>query len=88
MQPDWRPRVRPDLLCETIDDDLVVLVPETDHVHLLNLTAAAVCELCDGNHSVAQIVDALRGAVAHPTDAIAHDVDTLLAELSRKGVVE
>lgn len=88
MRPDWCPKIKPDLLSEAIEDDVVVLVPETDQVHLLNLTAAAIYELCDGTRSVDQIVDALRRSVPNPPDEIDHDVNRTLAELSEKGLLE
>ena len=88
MQPDWRPRVKTDLLAEVVEDDLVVLVPETDQVHLLNATAAAIYELCDGTRSAGQIAAELRHLVGNPPDEIERDVSRALEELVEKGLLE
>ncbi len=88
MPKDWRPKVRPDLLAEVVEDDLVVLVPETDQVHLLNTTAAAIYELCSGTRSASQIAGELRRVVGASAEEIEHDVNRVLEELAEKGLLE
>ncbi len=36
-------------------EGLIVYHPDTDRVHYLNTTAAVVFELCDGDHTIAEI---------------------------------
>lgn len=60
----------------------MVLLPEG--VLVLNETAAAVLELCDGKRTVAQITGLLRGRY----DGVrAEDVTGLLADLAERRVV-
>ena len=40
-------------------DGFVVYHPKTDRVHFLNHTAAAILELCNGQHSVDEIAEIL-----------------------------
>jgi len=55
---------------------------------LLNASAAAIVELCDGTRTVDEIVEALASASGAPRDRIAADVAALLASLGDKGLVE
>jgi hypothetical protein len=53
--------------CDRIDinpvaDGYVVYDPDRDRVHYLNHTAALVLELCNGQHTVADIADTLKEA--------------------------
>ena len=54
----------------------------------LNATAAAVVELCTGEHSVAEIVDALALRFAdEPRARIEQDVRACLEQLARRGLL-
>lgn len=61
----------------------ILLYPEG--LVALNPTAAEILELCDGRHSVDQIVAALAGRYESPD--ITADVQELLAGLAAKGLV-
>jgi pyrroloquinoline quinone biosynthesis protein D len=62
---------------------------------LLNDTAAEIVKLCDGAHSVAQIVDTLVAKLAHESSekqadraTIEHDVIDLLTRLRERKLLE
>ena len=64
-------------------DRYVLLSPET--VAVLNGTSAAILRLCDGQHSVAEIIAELRGRYDHvPED----EVREFLSRMAAKHYVE
>jgi hypothetical protein len=50
------PRVREDLVLRQLDDDWVVYDPEGNLMHVLNLSAVAVYERCNGQTPVESMV--------------------------------
>ncbi len=61
----------------------VILVPE--RVLAPDETAVEILQLCDGERTVAQIVDLLATKYAAERSAIAGDVVTMLGDLADKG---
>jgi pyrroloquinoline quinone biosynthesis protein D len=68
---------------DTVRDRDVLLYPEG--ALSLNETAAAVLELCDGQNTLDQIVRALTARFERAD--VRPDVEELLAELARRGLV-
>jgi coenzyme PQQ biosynthesis protein PqqD len=65
---------------------MMLLYPERGLA--LSDTAAAILKLCDGAHSVEQIVESL--AHEHPSsdfETVRADVESFLAEMKRRGLV-
>jgi hypothetical protein len=70
-----------------VSDGYVFYNPLSGHIYFLNLTAAAVLELCDGIRSAALIADILKesfGLIARPID----EVNACLQGLVSAGLVE
>ena len=63
----------------------VVLAPE--RVFVLDNIALEIVKRCDGDASVAAIVDDLAAAFSAPRDVILKDVQALLQDLADKGIV-
>lgn len=63
----------------------VLQAPE--RVLVLDETGKEIVELCNGERSIAQIVDHLAAAYDAPKDVISHDVQAVLQVLSDKGVL-
>jgi len=64
-------------------DGYVIYQSDPDRVHFLNTTAAVVLELCDGAHSLEEILDIIRDAYdlsAAPLDEFNDSVSNLLTE--------
>ena len=54
----------------------------------LNATAAAVAELCTGEHSVAEIIEQLAARhAATPRERVEHDVLAFLEQLALRGLL-
>ena len=88
INPNWCPRIRPDILTESIEDEMVVFVPETDQTHLLNLTAAAIFELCDGAMTVKDIIKTLKESVNETPEGMKEEIYKTLSEYIEKGLLE
>jgi hypothetical protein len=57
-------------------------VPKTRTIHLLNPVAAVIFSLCDGSHSVDEIVDHVRNTFRGAGDApVGNDVSSFLSYL-------
>jgi len=66
-------------------DAWVVLAPE--RVFVPDSIALEILNRCDGQRSVAAIVQDLAAAFSAPRDVIRNDVRALLQDLSEKGVI-
>jgi len=71
---------------DEIEKKHMLLYPERGLV--LNESAAAIVELCDGTRSEVEIVEALAAKTDTPRERVAADVRELVARLSDKGLVE
>jgi hypothetical protein len=69
-----------------VADGYVVYDERRELVHFLNLTAAAVLELCDGESDVAAIAASLQKMFDLPTLPTA-DVEACLASLVSQGLI-
>ena len=72
-----------DLEINQAPDGYVIYQSGPDRVHFLNTTAAAVLELCDGEHSLQEIVDILQAAYdldVAPLEDFKVSVSNLIAE--------
>jgi pyrroloquinoline quinone biosynthesis protein D len=80
-----RPRLagKARLKWDAVREKHLLLFPEG--VLVLNPTAHAVLTLCDGQRTVAEIIQTLAAQYAH--DALAGDVRELLQKLADKGLV-
>ena len=85
--PTLRPVRTDGLEINEVADGLVVYQAAPERVHYLNNTAAVVFELCDGEHTIAAIAEAVGQlfALAEPPTA---EVEACLVELRAKGVVQ
>jgi pyrroloquinoline quinone biosynthesis protein D len=73
---------------QTIDGETVLLDVDGRELMGVNETAARVWALCDGNHTIAQIADAIASEFgAGPDEALA-DVRGFVAELLSRGALE
>lgn len=80
-----RPQQRPDILQTTLDDKILVYDPEGRTAVTLNEPASVIWQLCNGEHSVAEIVEILQRAYPEAAATMPHEVDAgVLALLSHR----
>jgi hypothetical protein len=89
IQPDaLLPARKEGVVSRALGSRLVLYHPATPEVSVLNATAAAVWELCDGKSRVTDAVDALRARFRVPASHdLERDVAATLATLSGRGLL-
>ena len=88
MDASWKPRHRGTLATEEIEDDLLLYDSGKDHVHLLNVSASVIFELCDGTRTAEEIAQEIVKLVTPGDHDIGKDVGRTLGELREKGLIE
>lgn len=83
-----RPRLRSDLIRRRVGADFAVYDPIADLTVLLNPSAAAILELCDGSRSAEAIAAAIADTYEVDRGALGAQVRTALAELEQHGLLE
>jgi len=84
-----KPRRHPNVLTTQAGNDVVLNDPRTRMVHLLNVTAAAVWNLCDGRHTPDEIAQSIKMQFLIPAaQDVDADVRDLLARLNQSGLLE
>lgn len=81
------PRAQQGLITRDVDEGLLVHDERAGKVHLLNRTAGRVLRLCDGTHAAAEIAGTLacEGGIAF--ERASFDVDAVLANFARLGLL-
>lgn len=83
-----RPRRRAHVITRVLEDEGILYDPATHSVHSLNPTAALVWDLCDGEHTLSDIVDLLGEIFEAEREEVAADVQETLKRLQRLGLLE
>jgi len=55
MESDYKPKAKDNLTIQDLGDETLIYDPERDNVHVLNATAQAIWNLCDGSHTIKDI---------------------------------
>lgn len=74
-------------LLEQMDDDSLLYNPHNTTTLHLNSSSALVWQLCDGDSSVADIIDSLQKTFPQQSTQIAEDVLAAISELHSKGAL-
>jgi PqqD family protein of HPr-rel-A system len=88
MPDGLRLRQSTDVTSSDLDDEVVLYNLRTDQVHVLNATAAAIWELCDGTLTPREIALALADAFGVAESRVLPDVQGMLTEFRSAGLVE
>lgn len=75
------------VLVERMDDDMLLYNPATAATLHLNNSSALVWQLCDGQRSLAQIIEALRESYPEHAGQIRDDVVAAVTEMHEHGVL-
>ena len=81
-------RQAPDCLLEDMDGEMLLYQPRTAPTLHLNDSSAVIWNLCDGERSVGEIVDALREAFPEQASEIEADVSQVINELLKSAVLQ
>lgn len=82
-----RPLRSPGVWLRQARGENVIYDPTTGSVHLLNETAQAIWDLCDGDTTVAEMVDAICTLTAMHRDVVVEDVDRILTQFGAAGLL-
>jgi hypothetical protein len=82
------PRRRTDVLLRDEGTESLVIARGQPVPHVLNPTARAIWELCDGATTVDEVVDAICQVFAVPPDRAVDDVIKTLDDLAQAGLVD
>jgi len=85
MQMTLFPRPAPGFQMETLEGEIVLLHPAYNIIIHSNQGGALIWSLCDGQRSVAEIVELLSAAYPESAGAIAVDVPQTIQELLSRG---
>ena len=83
----WRPRVRAGLRTERVGAELVLLDRATKKVHQLDALGTRIFDLCDGEHSAADIATVLATRYDAAEERLRRDVADFLRQLAAAGVI-
>ena len=83
-----RPARNPGITLRRSAGEIMLYDETADRVHMLNATAAAIWELCDGQTDEPEMVAAICQLTGLPVEVIEEDVSRLLAEFAKAGLVD
>lgn len=84
---DRRPVRAPRIWIRKARGETLAYNPGTGGAHLLNETALAIWDLCDGETSAAEMVEAICQLCSMHPDVVEEDVDRILREFEDAGLV-
>ncbi len=79
----------PDVVLREEDPDGGLLFnPDTNRIRVINHTGLFIWNLCDGMHTVEEIIDGIRGAFdGVPGDQVANQVNNFVDEMVTSGFI-
>jgi pyrroloquinoline quinone biosynthesis protein D len=85
--PDKRPRLarHSRLQTDRVSGAPVLLLPET--IIVLNQTGYEILRLCDGSHTVAEIIQAVGNKYSADSSTLSREISEYLQAISQKGLV-
>jgi len=83
-----KPKRKENLVLEEIDDELLVADFSDSQLHVLNPTAAAVWEMCDGQRTAEEIADLLAEHFGLSPEQVRQDIAKIIGEFREKGLIE
>jgi len=77
-----------DVSLQRVGQEAILHDRRNGRAHVINESAAQIWELCDGNHTLDQIVSAFATVYALPVADVQADVEYILAKFHELGVLE
>jgi hypothetical protein len=88
MEETAKPKRKPDYRLELLDNELLLYHPTDTRIFYFNQTASLIWQLCDGQHSVSEIIQLLSDAYPESVDSIRADVAATLQQFEEHGCIE
>lgn len=88
IQPDWKPQVHSRMIEQVVDNELVLLNPDSEQVYVLNTLGAAIYDLCDGKVSVREIIETLEIHLKPSEIDLKHETCRFLSDMLEKEVLK
>lgn len=82
-----RPARKPGIWVRRAGDEIIVYDPEKESINVLNSSALAIWELCDGQTLPEEMIEAICDLSKLHPDVITEDVQRILAEFDEKGLL-
>lgn len=82
------PQRKSNILMQQIGGETLLYNTEVDAIHCLNPTTKLIWDLCDGSHTIADIVHWLQYSASLTEEAeLMHKVETTVAMFSKQGLL-
>jgi hypothetical protein len=81
------PLRKPEFRLEKMDNEILLFSPTTSNVLYLNESASVIWQLCDGQHSVEEMIKLLADVYPEAADAMRQDVQETLDLFINNGAV-
>jgi PqqD family protein of HPr-rel-A system len=82
-----RPVRRPDVWLRKTKEETAIYDPGNGAVHILNETALAIWELCDGETRVEEMIEAICELCGMHRDVVVEDVGRILTDFGVTGLI-
>jgi pyrroloquinoline quinone biosynthesis protein D len=82
------PNPNKDVSLQRVGQEAILHDRRNGRAHVINESAAQIWELCDGNHTLEQIVSTFSNAYALPAADVQADVEYILAKFHELRVLE
>lgn len=74
-----KPKRKPDIVMKDIGHEVILYSSQQEGIHILNPTARFIWELCDGEHTLAEMEQALRANFSiSPDYNVIEDIQNIL----------
>ena len=84
-----KPVRTPGIIVQDVGDETLLYSAEGKAIHVLNPTARCIWELCDGEHSTADLVQALRASFSIGAERdVTADIRRTLEDFAARGLLQ
>lgn len=88
MQLDYKPKAKENLTIQDLGDETLIYDPESEKVHVLNATAQAIWNLCDGSHTIEDIQKSLANTYPQVSqNDLLTDINTIVDDFKDKKII-
>jgi hypothetical protein len=88
MEPTGKPKRKPDYRLELVENEIMLYNPADTKIISFNPTASLLWQLCGGEATIQEMIDALQEEYPDAKDEIAGDVMETLQQLLDIGCIE